>query len=54
MAKKMLKDSYATITDIGFECGFSDSAYFIKTFRRAEGISPGAYRKQMRKNSGKD
>lgn len=53
MAKKMLKDSYATITDIGFECGFSDSAYFIKTFRRAEGISPGTYRKQMRKNSDK-
>ena len=53
MAKKMLKDSYATITDIGFECGFSDSAYFIKTFRRAEGISPGSYRKQMRKNSDK-
>ena len=53
MAKKMLKDSYATITDIGFECGFSDSAYFIKTFRRAEGISPGSYRKQKRKNSDK-
>lgn len=49
MAKKMLKDSYATITDIGYECGFSDSAYFTKTFRRAEGISPGVYRSRMRK-----
>lgn len=49
MAKKMLKDSFATITDIGYECGFSDSAYFTKTFRRAEGISPGVYRSRMRK-----
>ena len=49
MAKKMLKDSLATITDIGYECGFSDSAYFTKMFRRAEGISPGVYRSRMRK-----
>lgn len=49
MAKKMLKDSFATITDIGYECGFSDSAYFTKMFRRAEGISPGVYRSRMRK-----
>lgn len=49
MAKKMLKDSFATITDIGYECGFSDSAYFTKTFRRAKGISPGVYRSRMRK-----
>lgn len=49
MAKKMLKDSLATITDIGYECGFSDSAYFTKMFRRAEGISPGIYRSRMRK-----
>lgn len=53
MAKKLLKDSYATITAICYECGFSDSAYFTKTFKSIEGISPGAYRSRMRGASGK-
>jgi len=44
-AKKLLIDTDRSVTDVGYDCGFTDSAYFIKQFRAAEGISPGAYRK---------
>ncbi len=32
------------VTDIAYSCGFSDLSYFIKTFKRHTGISPGKYR----------
>lgn len=43
-AKKLLAESSLTITEICYQCGFSDSAYFGKVFRRAYGIAPSAYR----------
>lgn len=49
-AKKMLTGTDRSVTDVGFDCGFTDSAYFIRQFRSSEGISPGAYRKKMRGN----
>ena len=38
----------STVTDIAFECGFSDSNYFAKLFRRKYGLSPCSYRKKSR------
>ena len=38
----------STVTDIAFECGFSDSNYFAKLFRRKYGLSPRSYRKKSR------
>jgi AraC family L-rhamnose operon transcriptional activator RhaR/AraC family L-rhamnose operon regulatory protein RhaS len=32
------------ITDAAFECGFTDSNYFSRQFRRVTGLSPRAYR----------
>lgn len=32
------------VTDIAFSCGFSDLSYFIKTFKKTKGVSPGKYR----------
>ena len=43
-AKKLLADNDAAITEICYQCGFSDSAYFGKTFRRAYGMTPSEYR----------
>lgn len=43
-AKKLLRESDLSITEIGLRCGFSDSAYFGKVFRAAYGITPGTYR----------
>lgn len=43
-AKKLLRESGLSITEISLRCGFSDSAYFGKAFRAAFGAAPGAYR----------
>ena len=35
--------------EVGAECGFPDTSYFIKSFRRWKGCTPGEYRRQSRK-----
>lgn len=32
-----------SVTDIALNCGFNDLSYFIKTFRRYKGVTPGKY-----------
>lgn len=32
------------ITDIGYSCGFNDLSYFIKTFKKIKGVTPGKFR----------
>ena len=41
----MLSDTELSILDIGYSCGFNDQSYFIKTFKKQKGMTPGAYRK---------
>lgn len=48
-AKILLKNSNLTITDIAFTVGFSSSNYFTNVFKKAAGMSPSEYRKQIRK-----
>lgn len=43
-SKKLLLETGMTITDICHQCGFSDSAYFGKVFRRSYGMTPSEYR----------
>ncbi|MEO2205132.1 helix-turn-helix domain-containing protein [Paenibacillus pabuli] len=43
-ACSLLKHSSLTITQISYECGFNDSNYFTRQFRKAYGVSPKAYR----------
>lgn len=43
-ASLMLLDDRASLTSIGFACGFSDSAHFARAFRKAIGMSPLAFR----------
>ena len=45
-ARKMLKDSSKTITDIAFECGYSDVTYFNRVFKKIYGFAPGQARKK--------
>jgi len=40
----LLGDPAASITDIGFDCGFSSSQYFTNVFRQQLGCSPSQYR----------
>lgn len=43
-ACSLLKHSSLTITQISYECGFNDSNYFARQFRKAYGVSPKVYR----------
>lgn len=45
-AVHFLLTSDKTVTEIAFECGFEDLSYFIKTFKKLKGISPGAFRRK--------
>lgn len=44
-AKRLLKESDQTVTEIAFNVGFSDSGYFARVFKREVGVSPQAYRR---------
>lgn len=44
-AREMLKETELSITEIGAMCGFSDSTYFGKQFRKVYRISPSDYRR---------
>ena len=43
-AKGLLGETDKTVTQIALLVGFEDPAYFARAFRRAEGLSPKAYR----------
>jgi AraC-like DNA-binding protein len=36
------------VTDVAFECGFADLSNFVRTFHRAAGVAPRAFRMQAR------
>lgn len=52
-AKQLLAASNYSITEIAYRCGFSDSNYFSRTFKKETGISPTHYRSSAY-NLGKD
>ena len=43
-AAELLKGTERTITDIAFDCGFSDSNYFTRCFRKTMELTPKQYR----------
>jgi AraC-like DNA-binding protein/quercetin dioxygenase-like cupin family protein len=45
---ELLRHSDTPVTDIAFECGFQDSSYMAKTFKKHNGISPRDFRKISR------
>jgi AraC-like DNA-binding protein/ligand-binding sensor protein len=50
-AKKLLRETDWSITDIAFKCGFNDLSYFNRSFHVSEGCSPREYRKKTNKAS---
>lgn len=44
-AKKLLATTDKSVTEIGFECGFSVTSYFIKVFHSFTNMTPNQYRK---------
>ena len=47
IAKKLLKSTKLSITEVAQETGFSSSAYFSKIFKRECNMTPLEYRKQF-------
>jgi len=52
MAKQMLADNKYNIKEISMQCGFSDVNYFVRTFKKIEGITPGSYKACLNKTDG--
>lgn len=44
VAKKLLSDRNVTIKEAAYSCGFSDDKYFMRVFRKSEGMTPEQYR----------
>ena len=42
---RLLADPARSVTDVAFDVGFADLSNFVRTFRRAAGVSPRAFRK---------
>ena len=47
-AKHLLRFTDETVENIGWQCGIGAPHYFARTFKKVEGISPGAFRKKWR------
>ena len=46
-AMMMLRDSDQDVTSIAHACGYNDSNYFARSFRKSTGLTPTAYRKRQ-------
>lgn len=44
LAKQLMTDNKNSITDVSVQCGFSDTNYFVRLFKKMEGITPGSYK----------
>jgi len=44
LAKQLLADKRNSITSVSMQCGFSDVNYFVRLFKKLEGITPGNYK----------
>jgi AraC-like DNA-binding protein len=47
LSKQLLSNTSNNITNVSQQCGFSDVNYFVRLFRKMEGITPGTYQTCM-------
>lgn len=47
-ASELLSKSEQSITDIAYECGFQDSSYMAKQFKKHMGVTPREFRNSFR------
>ena len=48
-AKNLIMHSDKTISEIGFELGYNEKAYFTKVFKKKAGVTPSEFRNEMKK-----
>lgn len=49
-AKELLANPSAKINAVSYELGFSDANYFIRAFKKLEGLTPGSYQSKLLKS----
>ncbi len=47
-AKRLLINSNLTVSEIGFELGYNEKSYFTRLFTKKTGLTPSAFRTQMK------
>jgi AraC family transcriptional regulator len=50
-AARLLSEENVAVTDVALDCGFADLSNFVRTFRRAAGVSPREFRRRARLRS---
>ncbi|CAM4442786.1 AraC family transcriptional regulator [Paenibacillus endophyticus] len=53
LARKMLRDTAATLQEVADYVGYQDNIYFNRMFKKQTGITPGQYRKKYRSDVSK-
>lgn len=51
LAKQLLGTENKTVTDTAYQCGFTDVNYFVRLFKKSEGITPGTFKDMMLRDS---
>jgi AraC-like DNA-binding protein len=51
LAKKMLGNQQTTVTEAAYQCGFTDVNYFVRLFKKSEGITPGTFKEYIVRDS---
>jgi AraC family transcriptional regulator len=49
LSKEKLRDDELSLTDVAAECGFSDQSHLARHFQRIVGVSPGAWRRAIKR-----
>ncbi|MOA69671.1 DNA-binding transcriptional regulator AraC [compost metagenome] len=53
IAKNLLATTEMKVSEIGRKVSYTNISAFIRTFRRAFGLTPGQYREQLNSEEGK-
>lgn len=51
-AKQLMSNGKDSISNIAMQCGFSDVNYFVRLFKKMEGITPGSYQSCAQQSAG--
>jgi len=51
LAKQLLSNQNKTVTETAYQCGFTDVNYFVRLFKKSEGITPGTFKEFVLQDS---
>ncbi len=51
LAKQLLGSQNTTVTETAYQCGFTDVNYFVRLFKKSEGITPGTFKEMAWQDS---